>query len=119
MANNGVVMNINPFEILKNAQKIQEQMSGFQEKLGAITATGASGGGLVEIEINGKLEVIAVRIAPEAVGDAEMLQDLVMAAFTDGMTKVKEAITVEAAAMTGGLIPPGGLNLPGFPGGVS
>jgi len=112
-------MNINPFEILKNAQKIQEQMSGFQEKLGAITATGASGGGLVEIEINGKLEVLAVRITPEAAGDTEMLQDLVLAAFTDGMAKVKEAISGEAAAMTGGLIPPGGLNIPGFSGDVS
>jgi DNA-binding YbaB/EbfC family protein len=103
-------MNINPFDILKNAQKIQEQMSGFQEKLGGITATGASGGGLVEIEVNGKLEVISVRIAPEAAGDIDMLQDLIMAAFTDSMAKVKELISSEAAAMTGGL------NIPGFPG---
>jgi DNA-binding YbaB/EbfC family protein len=103
-------MNINPFEILKNAQKIQEQMSGFQEKLGAITASGASGGGLVEIDINGKLEVLAVRIAPEAMGDIEMLQDLIVSAFTDCMAKVKETISSEAAAMTGGM------NFPGFPG---
>jgi len=117
-------MNINPFDILKNAQKIQEQMSGFQEKLGAITATGAAGGGLVEIDVNGKLEVTAVRITPEAAGDTEMLQDLVMAAFTDGLAKVKEAIGGEAAAITGDLISPGGLispndlNIPGFPGGL-
>jgi DNA-binding YbaB/EbfC family protein len=103
-------MNINPFDILKNAHKIQEQMSGFQEKLGGITATGASGGGLVEIEVNGKLEVISVRIALEAMGDIEMLQDLIMAAFTDSMAKVKDLISSEAAAMTGGL------NIPGFPG---
>ena len=103
-------MNVNPFDILKNAQKIQEQMNGFQEKLGGITATGASGGGLVEIEVNGKLEVISVQIAPEAAEDIEMLQDLIMAAFTDGMAKVKELISSEAAAMTGGL------NIPGFPG---
>ena len=106
-------MNVNPFDLLKNAQKIQEQMSGFQEKLESISATGAAGGGLVEIDINGKLEVIDVRISPitmEGGGDLGMLQDLVMAAFTDGMTKVKEAINREAAAMTGGL------NIPGFPG---
>jgi len=109
-------MNINPFDILKNAQKLQEQMSGFQEKLGNITATGASGGGLVEIDINGKLELIGIRITPEAMTDVEMLQDLIMAAFTDAMTKVKEEIGNEASAMTGGLIPPGGLNIPGFPG---
>jgi len=105
-------MNINPFDILKNAQKIQEQMSGFQEKLGTIMATGAAGGGLVEIDINGKLEVIAVRIASQAMegADVEMLQDLVMAAFTDGLAKVKEIISGEAVSMTGGI------NLPGFPG---
>jgi len=105
-------MNINPFDILKNAQKIQEQMSGFQEKLEGISATGSAGGGLVEIDINGKLEVLAVRIAPQAVegADTEMLQDLVMAAFTDGMTKIKETVSSEAAVMTGGL------NIPGFPG---
>jgi DNA-binding YbaB/EbfC family protein len=107
-------MNINPFDILKNAPPLQEQMSGFQEKLGDITATGSAGGGLVEIDINGKLEVLAVRIAPQAAegADTEMLQDLIMAAFTDGMTKVKEVISSEAAAMTGGL------NIPGFPGGI-
>jgi len=105
-------MNINPFDILKNAQKIQEQMSGFQEKLGFITATGASGGGLVEIDINGKMEITAVRIAQQAMEDREMLQDLVMSAFTDVMEKIKEEISKEARTMTGGI------NLPGFPAGV-
>jgi DNA-binding YbaB/EbfC family protein len=105
-------MNINPFEIMKNAQKIQEQMSGFQEKLELITATGASGASMVEIDINGKLEVTAVRIAPQAIegGDIEMLQDLIMAAFTDGMAKVREEINSQVSAITGGL------NLSGFPG---
>jgi len=105
-------MNINPFDILKNAQKIQEQMSGFQEKLEVISVTGASGGSMVEIDINGKLEVLAVRIAPEAIqgGDIEMLQDLIMSAFTDGMTKVRAEINSQMSAITGGL------NISGFPG---
>jgi DNA-binding YbaB/EbfC family protein len=106
-------MNINPFDILKNAQKIQEQMSGFQEKLGGFTATGASGAGMVEIDINGKMEVTAVRIAPEAAADLEMLQDLVMAAFTDGIEKIRETINNEMSAMSGGL---NLQNMPGFPG---
>ena len=101
---------MNPFDILKNAQKIQEQMSGIQEKMGDITATGASGGGLVEIDINGKLELLAVRVSPEAMTDAEMLQDLIMAAFNDSMIKVKEEINREIGAITGGM------NIPGFPG---
>jgi len=106
-------MNINPFDLLKNAQKMQEQMSDFQEKLANITATGAAGGGLVEIDLNGKLELIAVRIAPEAMegSDTEMLQDLILASFNDGMAKVKDQIGSEVGAMTG-------INIPGFPAGM-
>ena len=111
-------MNVNPFDLLKNAQKLQEHMGDFQKKLEVISATGSSGAGMVEIDINGKLEVIAVRIAPEtaARGDAEMLQDLVMAAFSDGIGKVREAISSELGAMTGGLNIPGLAGMPGFPG---
>jgi DNA-binding YbaB/EbfC family protein len=103
-------MNINPFDLLKNAQKIQEQMGGFQEKLGGISATGSAGGGMVEIDLNGKIEVIAVRISPEAMEDIEMLQDLITAAFSNGMEKIKEAISREVGAMAGGL------NIPGLAG---
>jgi len=108
-------MNINPFDLLKNAQKLQEQMNGFQEKLGTVSATGSAAAGLVEIDINGKLEVIAVRIAPQALegGDIEMLQDLIMAAFTDGMAKVKDVISSQVGAMTGGMDLS---NIPGFTG---
>ncbi|MDR0877195.1 MAG: YbaB/EbfC family nucleoid-associated protein [Treponema sp.] len=113
-------MNINPFDILKNAEKIQEQMGAFQEKLGTIRVTGSAGGGMVEVDINGKMEVLAVRIAPEAVDakDIDMLQDLVAAAFTSGMEKIREQTSQEMGAMAGGLgisgIP--GLNGAGFPG---
>jgi len=106
-------MNINPFDLLKNAQKMQEQMNGLQEKLANITATGSAGGGLVEIDMNGKLELVAVRITPEVMdgADTEMLQDLILAAFNDGMSKVKDEIGSEVGTMTG-------LNIPGFPGGM-
>lgn len=104
-------MNINPFEILKNAQKIQEQMGVFQEKLGNIRVTGSSGGGMVEIEVNGRLEVQAVRISPEAMegGDREMLQDLVMASFNSAAEKLKELLNKEMGSMAG-------MGIPGFPG---
>ncbi|MDR2134123.1 MAG: YbaB/EbfC family nucleoid-associated protein [Treponema sp.] len=112
-------MNINPFDILKNAQKIQEQMGALQEKLGSINATGSSGGGMVEIDLNGKIEVTDVRIAPEALegGDTEMLQDLIMAAFTSALEKVREAIGREMGAMAGSLGIAGLSGIPGFPGG--
>jgi len=104
-------MNINPFDILKNAQKIQEQMGSFQEKLGQLKVTGSAGGGMTEIDMNGRMEVLAVRITPEAMeeGDREMLQDLVSAAFNNAMEKIREEINREM----GGMIPGG---IPGFPG---
>jgi len=91
-------MNINPFDIMK-------QMGNFQEKLADVNATGSAGGGMVEIDLNGKLEVLAVRIAPEALegGDTEMLEDLVTAAFSNALQKTKEAITREMGAMAGGI----------------
>ncbi|MDR2717719.1 MAG: YbaB/EbfC family nucleoid-associated protein [Treponema sp.] len=98
-------MNINPFELLKNAQKIQEQMGSFQEKLADISVQGSAGGGMVEVELSGKLEVIAVRIAPEAIegGDTEMLADLVTAAFSNALEKIKEALRQEIGTMAGGI----------------
>ena len=105
-------MNINPFDILKNAQKIQEQMGVFQEKLGDIIITGSSGGGMVEIDMNGKMEALAVRITAEANEDREMLQDLVTAALNNAMEKVREAVNRELGSM----IPGGNQGAPGFPG---
>ncbi|MDR2403898.1 MAG: YbaB/EbfC family nucleoid-associated protein [Spirochaetaceae bacterium] len=108
-------MELNPFDILKNAQKLKEQMGVFQEKLGMITVTGSSGGGMVEIRINGRMELLAVRIAPEAADprDVEMLQDLIVAAFADAMEKIRDAINREMGALAGGL---GLAGIPGFPG---
>jgi DNA-binding YbaB/EbfC family protein len=103
-------MDINPFDILKNARKIQEQMGEFQEKLGFLRAAGSSGGGMVEIEINGRMEVQEVRIASEATEDREMLQDLIAAAFNSALEKIKEEINREMGALAG---LPGGI--PGFP----
>ena len=95
-------MNFNPLDLMK-------QVGVFQEKLAAISATGSSGGGMVEIDLNGKFEVTAVRIAPEAAegGDTQMLQDLVMAAFSNGLEKIREAIGREAGTMAGGINIPG------------
>jgi DNA-binding YbaB/EbfC family protein len=109
-------MNINPFDLLKNAQKIQEQMGNFQEKLKTIVITGAAGGGMVEIDLNGQMEVLEVRIHPDTLegNDVEMLQDLIAAAFTNGLEKIKEALSHEMGSAMGG-IPLGfpGANFPG------
>ena len=102
-------MNINPFDILKNAKQIQEQMGAFQEKLGNIKAIGSSGGQMVEIVMNGRMEVQDVQISAELMegGDREMLQDLVAAAFNNALEKIRETINREMGAMTGGMGIPG------------
>ena len=99
-------MQINPFDILKNAQKLQEQMGMLQEKMGSVTAVGSSGGGMVRVELTGRMEVVSLTIAPEAIQaqDVEMLQDLITAAFTSGVENIKEAISREL----------GGAGLPGL-----
>ena len=107
-------MNINPFDVLKNAQKIQEQMGSLQEKLGEIQITGSAGGGMAEVDMNGRMELLAVRIAPEVIeeGDRIMIQDLVAAAFKSAMEKVREKVNQEL----GGMIPGGIQSLAGMPG---
>ncbi|GHT75922.1 hypothetical protein FACS1894124_7840 [Spirochaetia bacterium] len=111
-------MNINPFDILKNAQKIQEQMGSFQEKLGGINVTGSAGGGMVEIDLNGRMELLAIRIEPEVVNpqDVTMLEDLITAAFSSAFEKVKEEVSREMGAMAGGIGMPGMPGIAGFPG---
>jgi len=112
-------MNLNPFDILKNAQKIQEQMGAFQEKLGDIRITGSAGGGMTEVDMNGRMELLAVRIAPDAMEDREMLQDLVAAAFNNAMEKVREEVNRQMGSILPGGIQgiPGGF--PGMPGSLS
>jgi DNA-binding YbaB/EbfC family protein len=102
-------MTINPLDILKNAQKIQEQMSSVQEKLANIIVKGSAGAGMVEIEMNGKLEVVNVSISPDIVSenDAPMIEDLVQAAFSVALEKAREAAAKEMSSLTGGLNIPG------------
>ena len=98
-------MNINPFDILKNAHKIQEQMGSFQDKLSDISVTGSAGGGMVEVDINGKMEVISVRIEQEVMDDRDMVQDLIRAAVNNAMEKVREEINREMGSIIPGGIP--------------
>ena len=103
-------MNINPFELMKNFGDIQAKMSELQGKLSAVRVTGSAGGDMVRVEINGRFEVLSVSIAEDAVSpdERDMLQDLVRAAMSDGLSKIKEAVRAKISSLTGGLpIPPG------------
>ncbi|MBR5867491.1 MAG: YbaB/EbfC family nucleoid-associated protein [Spirochaetaceae bacterium] len=103
---------MNPFEMLKNAQSIKEQLAKVQEELEDLTATGSSGGSIVKVTMNGKFEIQSVYLDPIAVDprDVPMLQDLIVAASRDAMSKVKEQLEARLGPMMGGLNIPG-LNL--------
>ena len=103
-------MATNPFDMLKQLQGLQSRVGEIQEKLKAVKVTGSAGGGLVTLEMNGQMLVEKVTIAPEAVDprDIPMLQDLVLAAMTDALERLKEKIREEVSQATGMLgLPPG------------
>ncbi len=103
-------MAFNPKDLLKQVQDLQARMSQMQDKLKDIRVTGSSGGDMVRIEMDGQFQVRGVTIAKEAVDPADlpMLQDLVRAAMSDVLTRLKEKLREETASLTGGMgLPPG------------
>ena len=99
-------MNMN---MLKQAQKMQQDMMKMQEELENAEYTATAGGGVVTAVVSGKRELTSLTISPEAVDpdDVEMLQDLVIAAVNEGMTKVQDAMKEELSKVTGGMNIPG------------
>lgn len=91
--------------ILKQAQELGGRMQAVQQQLKERRATGSSGGGLVEVDVNGLAEVLAVRIDPTLVakGDREMIEDLLPAAFNAAQHKAKEMHAEAFQSLTGGL----------------
>lgn len=102
--------NIN--QMMKQAQQMQQKMQEIQEKLQATEMTGKSGGGMVEVTINGKGELKNLKVDKSLVDpeEVEMMEDLIVAAFNDAKTKMDEHTAKEMSAITGGL--PGGMGLP-------
>ena len=102
-------MAINPFDFLKQFQSLQSRMGEIQERLKSVRVIGSSGGGVVTIEMNGQMEVEKVTISPEAVDpkDVKMLEDLIFAALTDTLNRLKEKLKEEASQATGLNLPPG------------
>ncbi len=100
----------NPFDMMKQVQELQGRMQRMQEELSALEVTGQSGAGMVAITLNGKGEMRAVKIDPSLLkpDDAEMVEDLVLAAFQDAKGKVEGEMQKKMQEVTGGLpIPPG------------
>ncbi|MBI5038811.1 MAG: YbaB/EbfC family nucleoid-associated protein [Nitrospirae bacterium] len=99
-------------DILKQAQKMQEQMARIQEEAANKTAEASSGGGMVTVVANGHQEIVSIRIERDVVNpdDIEMLQDLVVAAANEALRKAKDMVAEEMKGLTSGM----GLNIPGL-----
>jgi len=99
----------NMSQMLKQAQKMQEDMAKMQAELQTKTVDASSGGGMVQVVVSGKMELVELKIKPEAVDpeDIEMLEDLVKAALNEGLRKAQEMTSNEMGKLTGGLKIPG------------
>lgn len=95
--------------MIKKAQKMQEDMATKQEELEATEFKTASGGGAVEVTMNGKKEIVSLNIKPDVVDpeDVEMLQDLVISAVNECLRDIEEKTNTEMEAITGGFNVPG------------
>ncbi|MBO0764226.1 MAG: YbaB/EbfC family nucleoid-associated protein [Hyphomicrobiaceae bacterium] len=100
-------------KMIKQAQELQGRMQQLQEELSALEVEGQSGGGLVKVTLNGKMEARGVKLDPSLLKpeDAEMLEDLILAAFQDAKAKVEAALQEKMREVTGGLPLPPGLKL--------
>ncbi len=104
---------LNMNDLLKQAQKMQEEMKKAQEGLAAITVEGSSGGGMVKVVANGKLEILSISVEPSVIDpeDKEMLEDLIVAAVNQAVQSAQKRANEEMQKVTGGML--GGMNLPG------
>ncbi len=99
-------------QVQKQAQKMQKQMEELQNDLKERVVEASSGGGMVTVHMNGKQEMLSIKIDPEVVdpNDVQMLEDLILSAVSQAMKKSQELYQSEMGKVTGGL------NVPGMPG---
>jgi len=98
-------------QLLNQAKKMQEKFQKMQEEMAEKTVEAQSGGGMVSCVVNGKQEVVSVKIADEIweERDKELLEDLVVAAINEGLNKSKDMLQEEMSKITGGLQLPFGM----------
>ena len=95
--------------IMKEAQKLQQQMEKIQAEAAQKKVEATAGGGMVTVEANGKQELVSIKIDPEVVSrdDVQMLEDLVLAAANEALRKSRDMMQQELGKLTGGLRIPG------------
>ncbi len=105
-------------QLLKQAQKMQEEMARVQAELEHIEVEGSAGGGMVKVTANCQNQILKVEIEPEVVDpeDKEMLEDLIAAAVNQALDNAQKRAQEELSKVTGGMMPnlPGGFKIPGL-----
>ena len=101
----GMPGGMNQAAMMKQAQKMQQEMLRMQEEMESKTYSATTGGGMVTANVNGKHEVVSLQINPEAVDpdDVEMLQDMVIAAVNEAMRTADADAASNMSRLTGGL----------------
>jgi len=96
-------------QMMKQAQKLQAKMNKMQEELADKTVEASSGGGMVNVVANGKQQILSIKIEKDVVDpeDIEMLEDLVLAAVNDALSKSQEMVSNAMGQVTGGMNIPG------------
>jgi DNA-binding YbaB/EbfC family protein len=100
-------------QMMRQVQQMQAEMAKAQESLKDEVVEASAGGGMVTVKVSGELELLDLKIDPEAVDpeDVELLQDMVQAAVNEAMRAAQEVAATKIGGVTGGL---GGLGLPGM-----
>jgi len=100
--------------LLGNVSKIKEEVEGMQGRLAQLTAEGDAGAGMVKVTVNGRMDVLAIKLSDDALKDKEMLEDLLKAAVSQAIGKARQLAAEETQKMATGLGLPPGMNLPGL-----
>jgi hypothetical protein len=103
--------------LMKQLPKIREEMERLQQRLGQITTEGDAGAGMVKVKVNGRLELLSCVLSDEALrlNDREMLEDLIVAAVNQALSKARQLTSEETGKMASNLgLPPTGLDFPGL-----
>lgn len=101
--------------MMKQIQKMQQDMAKLQEELGNKTVTEEAGGGMIKVTANGHREIVSVEIEPSVINpdEKEILEDLIVAAVNKAIISAKTMEETEMQKLTKGMLPPG-MNIPGF-----
>ncbi|MBS3754899.1 MAG: YbaB/EbfC family nucleoid-associated protein [Desulfobacterales bacterium] len=96
-------------KMMKQAQQLQEKMSKLQEEMADKTVEATAGGGMVKVVANGRQQIVSINIEKEVVDpeDVDMLQDLILAAVNEALSRAQEMVSEEMSKLTGGMNIPG------------